>query len=99
MYRLTQNLTPQGTPVYRQLKVEDALAYLDQVFSPYQHIGRLPFALVIACAVCQPESGTLQLTLLRRFVHVVTQVKTQFASQPLIYNQFLEIMKSFKSQR
>jgi hypothetical protein len=30
-YRMTQNLTPQGTPVYRQLKVEDALAYLDQV--------------------------------------------------------------------
>ena len=31
-YRLTQNLTPQGNPVvYRQLKVEDALAYLDQV--------------------------------------------------------------------
>ena len=29
----------------------------------------------------------------------LVQVKTQFATQPMIYNQFLEIMKSFKSQR
>jgi histone deacetylase complex regulatory component SIN3 len=26
------------------------------------------------------------------------QVKTQFGSQPQIYNQFLEIMKNFKAQ-
>ena len=28
----------------------------------------------------------------------VVQVKTQFGSQPQIYNQFLDIMKNFKAQ-
>lgn len=47
---------PQGDrPGFRQLKVEDALLYLEQV-------------------------------------------KTQFAEQPAVYNQFLDIMKEFKAQ-
>ena len=44
-----------AAPPYRQLKAEDALAYLDQV-------------------------------------------KTKFATEPEIYNQFLDIMKEFKAQ-
>mmetsp|Transcript_15747 Transcript_15747/g.27617 ORF Transcript_15747/g.27617 Transcript_15747/m.27617 type:complete len:2133 (+) Transcript_15747:330-6728(+) len=47
--------SPPGSQGYRQLKVEDALAYLEQV-------------------------------------------KTQFASLPHVYNQFLDIMKEFKAQ-
>lgn len=47
---------PPSGPPYQQLKVEDALSYLDKV-------------------------------------------RNMFGDQPHVYNQFLDIMKEFKSQR
>lgn len=68
---------------YQQLKVEDALSYLDQVL--YKCV------VVMANDSCAAQ--------FRSHVCCGPQVKNMFGDQPQVYNQFLDIMKEFKSQR
>jgi histone deacetylase complex regulatory component SIN3 len=70
-------MPPSHSKPQRELKVEDALLYLDQV-----------------CVFCGFASIILRLTL----VGYVMQVKLEFSDKPHIYNEFLDIMKNFKSQ-
>ena len=85
-----QRTTYRAVPVheqqpYRQLKVEDALAYLDN--PPIWQAG-----------VCWAAWRAWNCRLILKICLILRQVKRQFGEQPAIYNQFLDIMKNFKAQ-
>lgn len=48
------------------------------------------FSAIITCVFCLQVEDALS---------YLDQVKLQFGSQPQVYNDFLDIMKEFKSQR
>ena len=88
-----QRTTYRAVPVheqqpYRQLKVEDALAYLDKV----------RFPAIWQAVVCWVASRAWNCCVISKICRNSLQVKRQFGEQPAIYNQFLDIMKNFKAQ-
>jgi histone deacetylase complex regulatory component SIN3 len=88
---LPRRPTPSQKPA-RELKVEDALLYLDQVTELWEltstdcSLERLQSYLALHSAL----TNTQRMTFL--------QVKMEFSDKPQIYNEFLDIMKNFKAQ-
>lgn len=91
-FRVVQT-TPAADGSYKQLRVEDALAYLDKVCFNISK-GVLPRW---ACPGAWYKFGNQPF--LSSPHRPLLQVKQQFGNKPQIYNKFLEIMKAFKAQK
>jgi histone deacetylase complex regulatory component SIN3 len=79
---------------YKQLRVEDALAYLDKARGQWGGGGEVPLLAVHDA----PQHTVHFAPPAIAAAAAVGQVKTQFGHRPVIYNKFLEIMKAFKAQ-
>ena len=94
------NLLNNGAPIANDASLRPFPQQVTQSFPPQQHLGftnavtpqQVPNG-VVSVSVSQQQQPILNDAL-----SYLDQVKVRFVHQPDVYNQFLDIMKDFKSQ-